>query len=143
MLPLHDCCVTKSFALERSLSLRRTCMQAKITETLAKNLAQNTTCWDQQITGLALRRQTKTPVFILRNAGRQIVLGKYPVMTVEMARAAALATLRQPITQALGSRFADVVDRYLAAGSWRLKSRVEIERYLLGDARALADRPLV
>jgi integrase len=115
-------------------------MRGKINRTSVAQLPLNSTLWSKEIPGFGVRRQRRTPVFILRRKGRQIVLGTYPLMSVDEARDAAIDRLR--ISQAIngGSRFKDVVDLYLAAGEWRPKSRSTFERHLLEDAKPLAER---
>jgi integrase len=115
-------------------------MRGKINRTTVSNLPLNSTLWSKEIPGFGVRRQRRTPVFILRRRGRQIVLGAYPLMSVDEARDAAIDRLRSNHIATGGSRFKDVVDLYLAAGDWRPKSRSTFERHLLEDARPLADR---
>jgi integrase len=119
-------------------------MRGKINQSAITNLPLNTILWDQGLPGFGVRRQRRQPVFILRKEGKQIVLGQWPVMTVEMARGAAIDVMRAPLGGPTGTStlFKDVVDRYLAVGGWRQRSRVEIERHLLDDAQAFADRRL-
>jgi integrase len=117
-------------------------MKTKLTETLVKNLPLNSVVWDAEITGLGIRRQRRDRVFILRRHGQQSVIGEWPVLSVADARHAAIDRLRGNKALGGGSRFKDVVDRYLAAGQWRPRSRVEIERHLVEDARPFAERRL-
>ena len=115
-------------------------MRGKINRTAVAQLPLNTTLWSKEISGFGVRRQRRTPVFVLRKKGRQIVLGTWPVMSVDQARDAAIDRLRTNHIANGGSRFKDVVDLYLAAGEWRPKSRSTFERHLLEDAKPLAER---
>jgi len=115
-------------------------MRGKINKTTVAQLPLNSTLWSKEIPGFGVRRQRRTPVFILRKRGRQIVLGTYPLMSVDQARDAAIDRLRSPQAINSGSRFKDICDLYLAAGEWRPKSRSTFERHLLEDAKPLAER---
>jgi integrase len=108
-------------------------MRGKINRTAVAQLPLNSMLWSKEIPGFGVRKQLRTPVFVLRKKGRQIVLGQWPLMSVDEARDVAIDRLRgsQPITS--DSRFSDVADKYLAAGEWR--RRGEIERHLLEDCR--------
>jgi len=106
-------------------------LRGKINRTAVAQLPLNTTLWSKEISGFGVRRQRRTPVFVLRKKGRQIVLGTWPVMSVDQARDAAIDRLRTNHIANGGSRFQDVVDLYLAAGEWRPKSRSTFERHLL------------
>src|SRR5262245_57368611 len=115
-------------------------MRGRITATAVTTLPMNTTLWDLGIPGFGCRRQRRTPTFVVRVAGKQHVLGAFPIMTVETARNAALDLLRRPARRGSGS-FGEAVDLYLGAGRWRSSTRVEIERYLTDYARPLALKP--
>jgi hypothetical protein len=85
-------------------------MRGKINRTAVAQLPLNTTLWSKEISGFGVRRQRRTPVFVLRKKGRQIVLGTWPVMSVDQARDAAIDRLRTNHIANGGSRFKDVVD---------------------------------
>jgi hypothetical protein len=115
-------------------------MRGKINRTSVANLPLNSTLWSKEVPGFGVRRQRRTPVFILRKQGRQIVLGQWPVMSVDEARDAAIDRLRTTKAIGSGTRFRDIADLYLASGDWRPKSRSTFERHLLEDCRPLAER---
>jgi integrase len=115
-------------------------MRGKINRTSVAQLPLNSTLWSKEVPGFGVRRQRRTPVFILRKQGRQIVLGQFPMMSVDEARDAAIDRLRTAKAIGSGTRFRDIADLYLAAGDWRPKSRSTFERHLLEDCRSLAER---
>ena len=88
-------------------------LRGKINRTAVAQLPLDSMLWDKAIPGFGVRKQLRTPVFILRKRGRQIVLGQWPMMSVDDARNAAIDRLRSNHIVNGGSRFKDVVDLYL------------------------------